>query len=74
LKIRKSTESDKTEIKNIHIKAFGEQKGPEIAYLVNDLIDDKTATPLLSLVAVEDEKLITCWCMDGAGAMFRHYW
>jgi putative acetyltransferase len=58
LKIRASIESDKPEISSIHIKAFGQEKGPEIAGLVNDLFDDKTAEPLLSLVAVEDEKII----------------
>jgi putative acetyltransferase len=58
LKIRESIESDKAEISGIHIKAFGKEKGPEIVSLVNDLFDDKTAMPLLSLVAVEDDKII----------------
>ena len=58
LEIRKSTESDKLEIKNIHIKAFGETEGPKIAKLVRDLFHDKTAMPLLSLVAIEGEKII----------------
>ncbi len=49
---------DKAEINNIHIKAFGEKEGPEIANLVNDLLEDKTAMPLLSIVAVEDDKLL----------------
>lgn len=58
MKIRKSSELDGAEIEEIHIKAFGKEKGPEIADLVNGLLDDKTATPLLSLVAVNDDKLI----------------
>ncbi|SDU09352.1 GNAT family N-acetyltransferase [Desulfobacula phenolica] len=58
LEIRKSIESDKLEIENIHTKAFGETKGPEIAELVKGLFHDKTALPILSLVAVEDEKLV----------------
>jgi putative acetyltransferase len=58
LEIRKSTEPDRAEIENIHTKAFGVEKGPEIAELVNGLFDDKTAMPLLSLVAVEEEKII----------------
>ena len=58
LEIRKSTETDRIEIGKIHIKAFGEDKGPEIADLVNGLLDDKTALPLLSLVAVENGQLI----------------
>ncbi len=58
MEIRKSTETDKIEIEKIHTKAFGEDKGPEIAELVNGLFDDKTAVPMLSLVAVENGQLI----------------
>ena len=56
--IRKSIESDTFEIETIHTKAFGETKGPEIAELVKGLFNDKTATPLFSLVAVEGEKIV----------------
>jgi putative acetyltransferase len=58
LEIRRSTESDKADILNIHTKAFGEKKGPEIADLVSGLLNDKTALPLLSLIAVENTKII----------------
>ena len=58
MKIRKSTESERNEILNIHTHAFGEDKGPVIAKLVNDLLNDETAMPLLSLVAVENDKLV----------------
>jgi putative acetyltransferase len=58
VQIRKSTESDKTSIFNVHKKAFGEKKGPEIADLVKGLMTDKSAIPILSLVAVEDSKII----------------
>ncbi len=58
MKIRKSTESERNEILYIHSQAFGEDKGPEIAKLVNDLLDDETAMPILTLVAVENDKLI----------------
>ena len=58
MKTRASIEPDKPEINNVYIKAFGEEKGFEIVKLVNELFDDKTAEPLLSLVAVEDEKII----------------
>ncbi|MBC2735467.1 MAG: N-acetyltransferase [Desulfobacteraceae bacterium] len=56
--IRKSTETDRVAIAKIHTKAFGEEKGPEIAALVNGLFDDPTAAPLLSLVAVEKDRLV----------------
>jgi predicted N-acetyltransferase YhbS len=58
LEIRKSIESDRAEIENIHSIAFGVKDGSGIAELVNDLLDDKTAMPLLSLVAVEEERII----------------
>lgn len=58
MKIRKSTEPERGEIQNIHTQAFGKDKGPEISKLVKDLMSDKTAMPILSLVAVENDKLI----------------
>ena len=58
LEIRKSNDSDRLELEKIHIMAFGKEKGPEIAELVNSLFYDKTAVPLLSLVAVKNKKLI----------------
>ncbi len=58
MEVRKSTELDKSGIKQVYLQAFGEEKGPEIAKLVDDLFKDKTALPLLSLVAVEDKKII----------------
>lgn len=35
-----------------HAAAFGGRKGEEIANLVNDLLVDSTALPLLSIVAI----------------------
>ena len=58
MEIRESTESDRKEIAGIHTQAFGEEKGPVIADLVEGLLDDRTAMPLLSLVAVVDQQLI----------------
>ncbi len=58
MKIRESCESDSSKIENVHMKAFGMQEGPEIVELVNKLLDDKTAMPILSLVATENEKII----------------
>ena len=53
MKIRTATESDRIDILNIHRQAFGNGKGAEIAQLVDDLLDDETAKPILSLVAVD---------------------
>ena len=58
LEIRKSTASEKTDIKYLHKKAFGEKEGSDVAKLAFDLLDDQSAFPLLSLVAVENDKII----------------
>ena len=58
MEIRESTEADKSEIEKVHIQAFGEKEGPEIAKLVNDLLGDESAYPLLSLVAVKKGKIV----------------
>ena len=38
MEIRKSIETDKSEIEVVHIQAFGEKEGSEIAMLVSDLL------------------------------------
>lgn len=58
MKIRKAKETDRSEILNIHIQAFGKDEGPVIAQLVKNLLDDETAMPILSLVAFEQDKLL----------------
>ena len=58
LKIRKSTESDLNVVLDVETKAFGYEKGPEIADLVNGLLSDPSARPLLSLIAVNDDQAI----------------
>jgi predicted N-acetyltransferase YhbS len=58
VEIRESKESERNEILNIHRIAFGEENGSVIAKLVDDLFDDETARPILSLVAADNGKLI----------------
>ncbi|MBT9314563.1 N-acetyltransferase [Leptothoe spongobia TAU-MAC 1115] len=58
LKIRHSTAADRLTISGIHANAFGEEQGQEIVELVNDLFVDKTAKPLLSLVAETNARLL----------------
>lgn len=58
MQIRRSTESDRIAISDIHASAFGEEQGQEIVELVNDLLDDETAKPLRSLVAEIDARLV----------------
>jgi len=58
LKIRHSHKFDRFGIEQIHKAAFGKDKGAVIAELVNGLFDDKTAEPLLSLVAIRNETIV----------------
>ena len=58
LKIRHFTELDRIAIHGIYTDAFGKKQGQEIVELVNGLLDDETAKPLLSLVAEADGKLV----------------
>lgn len=58
MEIRKPIQSEREEILEIHKKAFGKDKGLEIAKLVDDLLDDTTAMPILSLVAIENDRIV----------------
>ena len=49
--IRRSTDGDLEALLAVHRAAFGVQEGPEIVELVDALLHDETASPLLSLVA-----------------------
>lgn len=58
LDIRPSNETDIADIDALHQAAFGEPEGPEIVELVNLMFGDKSAKPLLSLVATENGELL----------------
>jgi len=58
MKIRESVEKDKQSIRNVHQNAFGELEGESVSQLAIDLLEDKTALPILSLVAERDRKII----------------
>jgi predicted N-acetyltransferase YhbS len=56
--IRRSTDSDRAAIRIINMSAFGKAQGQEIVELVNGLLGDETAKPLLSLVAEINKKIV----------------
>ena len=56
--IRRSTDSDLAAIRGIHMSTFGQAQGQEIVELVNGLLGDETAKPLLSLVAEINGKIV----------------
>ena len=58
MKIRESLENDKDSIQKVHQNAFGQPEGETVSQLAIDLLDDKTALPILSLVAEQDNEII----------------
>lgn len=58
MKIETPDDTQTSHILEVHTKAFGEKEGKEIAELVEKMLTDEAAAPLLSLVARE-EKIIT---------------
>lgn len=54
LEIREATESDLKDVLVVETRAFGDEKGGEIAGLVEGLLADPSAAPLLSLLAIDD--------------------
>ncbi len=58
MKIRESVENDRKSIRKVHKNAFDQSEGEIVAQLAIDLLEDKTARPILSLVAEQDNKII----------------
>ena len=58
MKIRESVENDKDTIRIVYKNAFGEPEGETVSQLAIDLLEDKTALPILSLVAEQDNEII----------------
>jgi len=58
VKIRESLENDKEFIRKVHQNAFGQPEGETVSQLAIDLLNDKTALPILSLVAEQDNEII----------------
>jgi putative acetyltransferase len=58
MKIRESTSKEHDLIREVHRNAFGESEGPVVSQLACDILVDETASPVLSLVAEEDGKIV----------------
>lgn len=58
MNIRESVKNDNDSILEVHQNAFGEIEGKTISRLVIGLLEDKEATPALSLVAEQDGKIV----------------
>ena len=73
MSIKPATETERQAVLDLERRAFGDAKGPEIADLVRDLLADPTATPALSLIAIENNRavghiLFTKACIAGCEA------
>ena len=58
MNIRESVEDDKKSIRNVHLNAFDQPEGGTVSQLAVDLLEDKTARPILSLVAEQENEII----------------
>jgi len=58
MEIREAVRANTTEIFRVHENAFGKDKGFEIKQLVNSLLEDITAKPSFSFVAVNNDTII----------------
>lgn len=56
--IREAVKADLKELLSVEEQAFGQDEGPEIVKFVAGLLDDPTARPLLSLVALQKGQVI----------------
>lgn len=58
LHIRPCRRDDRDAIAMVHRSAFDDEHCLEIVHLVNDLLDDETAKPILSLVAEVNDEVV----------------
>lgn len=58
LRIRKAVDADFPAISDLALSAFGSTEGPEIVHLIAALSADPTAQPVLSLVALLDDRVV----------------
>jgi predicted N-acetyltransferase YhbS len=58
VEIRESVENDKKSIRKVHLNSFDQSEGETVSQLAIDLLEDKTALPILSLVAEQDGVII----------------
>jgi putative acetyltransferase len=58
VKIRETVQTDKDLIRKVHQNAFGVPEGETVSQLAINLLEDKSALPILSLVAEQDNEII----------------
>lgn len=56
--IRQTTTADLSAVKAVHREAFGPEEGPVIVSLLDELLPDPTAEPILSLLAEDEQRVL----------------
>ncbi|QDV16353.1 Acetyltransferase (GNAT) family protein [Gimesia panareensis] len=56
--IRQTTAADFIKVKAVHQEAFGPEEGPVIVSLLDELLPDPTAAPILSLLAEDGPRVL----------------
>jgi predicted N-acetyltransferase YhbS len=58
IQFRSARSDDRDQILAVHRDGFGDHDGPVIVSLVEEMLDDPTAEPIYSFVAVSEEKIV----------------
>lgn len=58
IQVRPARSDDRVRILTLHLDAFGDDEGPVIASLVEEMLEDPTAEPIYSFVAESEKKVV----------------
>lgn len=56
--IRESKNSEKEQLRKLHLETFGQEEGDSVSTLTIKLLEDPTAQPYLSLIAEQNNQII----------------
>lgn len=58
MQIRQSQETEKEQLRKLHLETFGKEEGNSVSALTIQLLEDPTAQPLLSLIAEKNNQIL----------------
>lgn len=68
IQIREAFETDTPAILDVVLSAFGNEQGQEIADLIIDLLKDRSAQPVISLVATSNDRVVAIFFLQVPGS------